>query len=45
MMRLNRENTMDGSSRIINNYSAGFRVKGDLNYSDSKWFYMAVAAP
>ena len=45
MMRLNRENSMDGSSRIINNYSAGFRVKGDLNYSDSKWFYMAVAAP
>ena len=45
MGRLNMQNSWDSSSRIITNGTNGFRIKGDLNYSGSAYWYYAIAAP
>jgi len=44
MGRLNMDNYWDTSSRILSNGTSGFRLKGDMNYSGSSYWYYAVAA-
>ena len=44
MGRLNMDNNWDSANRILSNGTSGFRLKGDMNYSGSSYWYYAIAA-